>query len=93
MSAIGNKKLEPQANGRYNFAERSNNENSTCQNQVTKNNLDDKFRKPVDDVVMTVKNCMLDAILTAKDRVVISRVEMALGSITESSGQGPISLV
>ena len=42
---------------------------------------------------MTVKICMHDAILTAVDIVVIPRVEMAVRSITGSSGHGPTSTV
>ena len=42
-------------------------------------------RLAVDSAVMTVENRMHDAILTAMDNVVISRVNLALRSITESS--------
>ena len=54
--------------------------------------VDDKIRKRVDNAVMTVENCMPDTILTAMDNVVIPRVEMAVGSITGLSGQGPSSV-
>ena len=42
---------------------------------------------------MIVENCMHDAILTAMDNVVFPRVEMAVTSITGSSGQGPSNVV
>ena len=47
----------------------------------------------VDNVVLTVKNGLHDAILTAMDKVVIPRVEMVVRSITGSSGHGPNSVV
>ena len=46
------------------------------------------MRKAVDNAVMTVENRMHDAILTAMDKMVIPRVEMAVRSITGSSGHG-----
>ena len=42
---------------------------------------------------MIVKNRMHDAILTAMDKVVMPRVEMAVRSITSSSGHGLNSVV
>ena len=42
---------------------------------------------------MTVENRVHDAILTAMDKVVIPRVDMAVRSITESSVGGLSSLV
>ena len=44
-------------------------------------------------LIMTVVNHMHDAILTAMDNVVFLRVEMAVRSITGSSGQRPSSVV
>ena len=91
---MGNETSEPQTNGRYNNFERIvHGENSTSQNQVIGNNIDDKIRKAVDNAVSTVEKCMHDAILTAMDAVVILRVEMAIRSFTGSSGQGPSSVV
>ena len=93
VSAIGNETLELQAISRYINAERSfNDENSTCQNQVIENIIDDKIQKRFDDAVMTIENQIHDAILTAMDNVVMPRVEMAVRSITGSSGQGSSSL-
>ena len=42
---------------------------------------------------MTVESRLHDAILTAMDSVVIPHFEMAVRSITESSGSGPSSVV
>ena len=61
--------------------------------QVTENNNDDKFKKAIDDAVMTVENCMHDAILTAMETVVIPWVEMTVRSITGSSEQRLSSVV
>ena len=61
--------------------------------QIIGNKIDDKNRKPVDKVVMTAKNRMQDAILTSMDTVVMLRVEMAVRSITRSSGHGPSTVV
>ena len=45
ISAIGNENSEPQANGRYNNAEKIFiGENSACQNQVKENDIDDKLK-------------------------------------------------
>ena len=41
---------------------------------------------------MAVENSMQDLILTAMDKMVIQRVEMAVRSITVSSGHGPNSV-
>ena len=61
-------------------------ENSASQAQVIEKNITDKIRKEVDHAVMAVENRVHDAILTAMDNVVILLVEMAVRSITESSG-------
>ena len=42
---------------------------------------------------MSAENRMHDAILTAMGNVVIPRVEVAVRSITGSSGQGPSGVV
>ena len=44
-------------------------------------------------VLLLLKNRMHDGTLTAMDIVVIPSVEMAVRSITESSGRGPSSVV
>ena len=91
VSIFGNETLEPQANGRHENFERV--VDSASQNQVIGSNTDEKIRDAVDNAVIAVENCMHDAILTALNNVVISRVEMAVRSITGSSGNGPNSIV
>ena len=66
---------------------------SAGQNQVKKNNIDDKTERALDNASSNVENRMHDAILKAMDKMVIPRVELALRSITGSSGHGPISEV
>ena len=66
---------------------------SASQNQVIENNVDGKIRRAVDNAVLTDENRMHDGIATAMDTVVIPRVDMALKSITGSSGHGPNSEV
>ena len=83
VSAARNETLEPQTNGFYHYFEKIiGGENSEYQKQVLENNIDDKFKKAVDNDVMVVKNCMHDAILTAMDNVVFPRVEIAVRSVT-----------
>ena len=91
MSTMENETLEQQTNGLYNDSERV--VDSANQNQVIGSNIDDKIGKAVDNVVMTVENRMHDAIFTAMDKVIIPRVEMAVRSITGSSGRGHNSVV
>ena len=55
--------------------------------------IDDQITKAVISAVTTVQNGMHDAILTAKDNVVIPGVEMAAKTITESTGLGTNSEV
>ena len=52
------------------------------------NNIDDKIRKAVDNAARTVENRVRDAILSAMDNVVIPRGEMAVRTITGSTGHG-----
>ena len=85
-STMGNDTLKHQTNGPFKDSEI--NFGNASQNQVIRNNNDDKMRKMVDNAVMTVENPMQDAILTAMDKMVIPRVEMAGRSITGSSGHG-----
>ena len=86
-----NRNLEQQTSGHYNDSQRF--VDSVNQNQVIGKNIDDKTRKTVVDAVVTVQNQMLDAILTAKDKIVTPRVEMAVRSITGSAEQGLNSVV
>ena len=62
---------------------------SASQNRVIEKNIDDKIRKAVNNAVTSVENRMHDAILAGLDKAVIPGVEMALRSITGSSGHGP----
>ena len=57
-------------------------------NQVTENDIDDQVTRAVNGAVMTVENRLHDAILTAIDKAVITRVEMAVKSTTSSAGHG-----
>ena len=89
-----NETLVSQTDSRYSNPERSvDGEISACPNQVKVNNSGNKIGKAVDNAVKIVENRMHDAILTAMENVVIPRVEMALRSITGSSGQRSDSLV
>ena len=89
LSAMQNETLEQQTNGPNNDLEKF--VGSSSQNQVKENNIDDKIRRAVDNAVLTVGNCMHDAILTAMDKVVIPRFESAVISITGSIGHAPNS--
>ena len=79
VSVMENEALEQQTNGQHNDLERF--VDSASQNQVKENNIDDKIRRAVDEAVLTVKNCIHDAILTAMDKVVIPIVDMVVKSI------------
>ena len=61
---------------------------SACQNQVEGNIFDAKTRKTVHNAVNNVKSRMYDASLTATDNVVSPRNELAVRSISGSSGHG-----
>ena len=77
------------AGGYYNNPERcGDGEISACQNQIIGNSLDGKIRKAVDNAVKTAETRKHDAILTAMDNVVTPPVELAVRSITASSGHG-----
>ena len=84
-----NETLERQTNGHRNDFERF--VDSASQNQIIKNNIEDKTSRAVNNAVLTVENCMHNVILTAMDELVIPRVEMAVKSITGSSGHEPNS--
>ena len=67
--------------------------NSTRQKQVFENKNDNRIRKAADSAVMNGENWTLDAILTAMDKLVHLRVEMAVKSTAESSGRGSSRVV
>ena len=56
------------------------------QNQGIENHIDDQITRAFDSAVMTFENRKHDAILTTIDKMVIARVEMAVKSITGSTG-------
>ena len=82
---------EQQANGQLKDFERY--VDSASQNQVIKNNVGHKIRRPVNNAVSTDKNRRYDGISTAINKMVILRFEMAVRSITGSSGYGSNSEV
>ena len=91
MSVMENETSDKQNKGQHIEFWRS--VDSESQKRVNKNNIDDKVKRVVDDGVLTVKNCMQDAILTAMDKVVFPKIETAMKSITASSGRKPNSEV
>ena len=92
VSAKENETLEQQTNGQHNDFEMF--VNSASRNKLKENIFGDKIMRAVDNAVLTVENCMHDAILTAMVKVVLPRVEMELvNSITGSLGNGPNSEV
>ena len=91
VSAMENDTLEEYTNGQYNDSDRI--VCSTNQYRVTGGNIDDKIRKVVENAVTTVEICLQDSILTAMDKTVIPRVEMAVRSITIFSWQEHNSVV
>ena len=91
MKVSESENLEQQTNGQSNDFKRV--DKSARQNQVIENNIDDEITRAVSSAVMTVENCMHDAILTAIYNVVIPRVEMAVKSNTGSTGHGTNSEV
>ena len=80
----GNETWKPQANGRHEDIESVI--DRTSQNEVIGNYTDDRIRDAVNSTVIAVENCMYDTILAAVSDVVIPRAEMAVRSITSSSG-------
>ena len=84
MNVSEKETLEQETNGQPNDFGRL--DDSERQNQVIENHIDDQITGAVDSAVMTVENRTHDAILTAIDNVVIARVEMAVKSITGSTG-------
>ena len=72
-----------------------NNENNSFQvngSQVDihtlERNIANKVRSEVDNVMISVKSTVQDAVLTAIENLVIPRVELAMKSVTASSGRG-----
>ena len=87
--AIRKESLQPQTIGLINnFGNPTVGENGGNQTQVVVKNFADKIRKEVENAVMAVENRVHDAISTGMDNVIIPRVEMAVRSVTESSGIG-----
>ena len=84
VSATENETLEQQTDGLNNDFERFF--GSSSQNHARENNIENKIRRAIDNTVLTVESRMHDGVLTAMDRVVITRVETAVRSITGSIG-------
>ena len=83
-NAIGKETLEPQVGCSVNkFWRSKTGENSVSQDQVLEENIASKITIEVHSNVIAVENLVHDAFLTATDNVVISRVELAVRSITE----------
>ena len=87
MSAMQNETLEQQTNGQHDDFEAF--VGNASQNQVMEKIIDDKIKRAVENAVLTVENCMHDAILTAMCKVVFTRVEKAVRSVTGSSRLEP----
>ena len=86
-----NETLEQQTGGQHNGSERF--ADRASQNVVMENNIEDKVKRAIVNAVFTAGNRMHDTILTAKEKVVIHIVEMAVKSITGSSRHEPSSEV
>ena len=81
--------LKQQTNAHPNVFERV--DNSECESQVIEINISNEITRAVIIAVMAVENCMHDSILTSIDKMVVPRGEMAVKSVTGSTGQGTIS--
>ena len=91
---IENETVEPQTSGLVNsFGKSAVGENSISRNQVTDGIITEEIREEVDNAITDVKKRLHEGNLTAMDNVVIPRAEIAVRLITESSGQGPNSMV
>ena len=75
--------LEQQTDGQCIASEKV--DNYVCQNQIIENKIDNQITNTVSSAVMTVENCMHDAILTAIDKLLIPRIETAVKLITSSA--------
>ena len=84
MNVSESQKLEQQNNDQPKDFERL--DKRARQNQVIKKKIDYQITRAVSSAVMIVENCMHDGNLTTTDNVVIPRVEMAVKSITGSTG-------
>ena len=91
MNVSKSKNLEQQTIGQPNDLEGV--DSSARQIQVIESNIDDEITRAFSSAVMTGENRMHEAILTAIENVVFLRVEMAVKSITGSSGHGTKSQV
>ena len=84
MNVSESEKFDRQTNSQpYDFEKI---DNSAPENEVIENNNDSQFTKLVGSAAMIVENRMRDAFLTAIDDAVIPRDEMAVKSITGSTG-------
>ena len=79
-------KMERQTSDQFIDFERV--DNIAGQSQVIEKNIDNQITRAVISTVNIAENRMHDAFLTAIDIVVIPKVEMAVKSITGSTGQG-----
>ena len=91
FDSMGNEDLKSQAHGHYDDLEKIIDGASGI--EVIGCITDDRIRNSVDSAVIAVRTCMHDASLTALNNVIIPRVELAVGSITGSSGNEPNSIV
>ena len=76
VSAVENETLEEPTSDQHNDFETF--VDFASQYQVIENNTEDKTGRAVDNAVLIVENRMQDGILTARDKVVDPRVEMAM---------------
>ena len=86
VNAMEKETLEQQTNGLHRDFDRF--DNSLSENYVIESNTDDRIRNAVDNAPIAVENRTQEAILPAMNDVVVPRVEMAVRSITGSSGYG-----
>ena len=88
VNTTGNEALESRDNGRHEdfekIVERAS-QNKAPWSDTTESDA-------VENAVFAVENRIHDAVLTAVNNVVILQVEMAIQSITSSSGNGPNSI-
>ena len=86
VNATEKERLEEQTNIQHNVFERV--DNSLSESQVKKSNTEYRIRNAVDNAVNAVENYMHDAILSAKNFVVIQRNDMAVRLFKGSSRNG-----
>ena len=80
MNILKSENLEQLTKGQSNSFDIA--DKSVSQNQVRENKIDAQITRTVSGDLMSVKNHMHDATLTAIDNLVIPRFEMAVKSIT-----------